>query len=294
MNRARSRSWIVRLLVGGIGALAAYATCVARGAATPTRMVGTPGVDVRGATISARFSPPAGFVRRAAGPASFASFLRALPLRPDGAPVRLHDGSLKGRQDVHAAVVALDVGPRDLQQCADSILRLRAEHLFDSGRAEEIAYHFTSGFACSFARWSRGERPRVEGDDVRWVGGARADASRASLARYLDVVFTYAGTRSLPLDLARADEADAIEPGDVYLRPGSPGHAMIVVDVAACGARRSMLLAQGYMPAQEIHVVRNLGDESAGPWFEVGRGEKLVTPEWTCSWSDRWRFPDPR
>jgi hypothetical protein len=293
MKRAWHRWSIALLLSGGVGV---YAIRVARTAAysTPVPMSGAPGVDIRGASVATRFAPPAGFVREPAGTRSFASFLRALPLEPDGSPVRLYDGSLGRRQDHHAAVVALEVGPRDLQQCADSILRLRAEYLFASDRADEIAFHFTSGFVCSFARWSRGDRPRVVGEAVDWVGGARPDASMASLARYLDVVYTYAGTRSLPFDLERAGEGAGVEPGDVYLRPGSPGHAMIVVDSARSGASRCILLAQGYMPAQEIHIVRNLEDPSFGAWFVVGRGPKLVTPEWTCSWGDRWRFREPR
>jgi len=47
-----------------------------------------------------------------------------------------------------------------------------------------------------------------------------------------------------------------IEPGDVMIRAGSPGHAMLVVDVAEDErGRRIYLLAQSYMPAQDIHIV---------------------------------------
>src|SRR5688572_1539054 len=59
-------------------------------------------------SVESRFAPPAGFRRVAAAPGSFAAFLRALPLRPAGAPVRLHDGRLKRNQAVHAAVVDID------------------------------------------------------------------------------------------------------------------------------------------------------------------------------------------
>jgi len=40
------------------------------------------------------------------------------------------------------------------------------------------------------------------------------------------------------------------------IRAGSPGHAMLVVDVAEDErGRRIYLLAQSYMPAQDIHIV---------------------------------------
>lgn len=71
------------------------------------------------AGLSARLAPPEGFVRVPAPPGSFADWLRGLPLKPDGSPVKLFSGAIKWRQDAHAAVVDIDVGRGDLQQCAD-------------------------------------------------------------------------------------------------------------------------------------------------------------------------------
>ena len=216
-----------------------------------------PRVDPLGMTIGSRFAPPEGYEREPAAATSYATWLRALPLRPDGAPVLLHSGELKARQDVHAAVIDRNPGSRDLQQCADAAIRLRAEYLHSVDRFDGIAFHFTSGFLCSFAKWRGGGRVEVEGTRVRWIVGGAVDSSRAALSRYLDVVFTYAGTASLPRDVEPVLAGGPPEPGDIYLQPGSPGHAMTVVDVAARGKSRVMLLAQSYMPAQEIHIVRN-------------------------------------
>jgi len=252
--------------------------------------------DVKPSAIRLRraSSTPADFERIAVSDGSFGAYLRSLPLEPAGAPVLLFDGRRKSRDDVHAAVIDLDVGPRDLQQCADSILRLRAEYLFGIGRLDDIAFHFTSGFLCAFARWRAGDRVTVNGSAVAWTGGGAPDSSHDALRRYLDVVFTYAGTRSLPLDLVRAPRDSPMAPGDVYLRAGSPGHAMVVVDVATVRSSCAMLLAQGYMPAQQIHVVRNPSSPDGSPWYRVGDGETLTTPEWRFAWDDRWRFADLR
>ncbi|MBI5916420.1 MAG: hypothetical protein HY842_13670, partial [Bacteroidetes bacterium] len=41
------------------------------------------------------------------------------------------------------------------------------------------------------------------------------------------------------------------------------------------------MLAQSYMPAQEIHVLVNPNDAELSPWYGADFGEELFTPEWT-------------
>lgn len=246
----------------------------------------------RSHSVEARIPAPPGSRRAATAPDGFATWLRGLPLRPGRPPVRLFDGRLKGDQDVHHAVVHIDVGTKDLQQCADAVIRLRAEYLFAAGALEAITFAFTSGDPAPFSRWSRGERPRVAGRRVWWKAGAPADASHASFRRYLDAVFTYAGSHSLSRELKPVGLDADIEPGDVFIQGGFPGHAVIVIDVAveASSGRRFFLLAQSYMPAQEVHVLRNPGDPALGPWYPADFGPLLVTPEWSFRRADRRRF----
>ncbi len=241
-------------------------------------------------TLADRFAPPPGFQRLPADEGSFGHFLRHLPLKAHGAPVLLHTGAPKHRQDMHAAVIDLSVGAKDLQQCADAVMRLRAEHLFKCGRQDEIAFNFTNGFRAEWKRWRKGERIRVEGNSCRWVGGAKADSSHAELMRCLEQVFTYAGTRSLEKELLPANGELGI--GDVFIQGGSPGHAVIVVDAARHpDGRTAFLLAQSYMPAQDIHVLVNPSDRSLGAWYLLGIHGELITPEWAFRWTDRRRWP---
>lgn len=245
-----------------------------------------------GQTVETRFPVPAGFQRLPADSASFAAYLRQLPLHPDGHPVHLFDGRLKHRQDVHVAVLDLDVGKRDLQQCADAVMRLRAEYLFGQKRFADIHFHFTNGFRADYARWRLGERIRVEGNRAYWAAGGAANSSYAAFRQYLDMVFTYAGSASLERELAPADPV-TIRPGDVWIRGGHPGHAVIVLDVAehTDSGERRFLLAQSYMPAQEIHVLRNPAADS--PWYSTTQiGTHLETPEWTFERGQlrRWIF----
>jgi len=243
--------------------------------------------------IARRFEPPAGFSRRPALPGSFGAWLRGLPLKPGRPIVLLHDGRPKGNQQAHAAVLDIDVGRRDLQQCADAVMRLRAEYLRSAERDDEICFRFTSGTAARWTDWRDGLRPRVRGRVVTWGRTGPADGSYASFRRYLDVVFTYAGSSSLAKDLQTVRDPRQIEAGDVFVQGGFPGHAVIVVDVAGdASGRRAVLLAQSYMPAQDIHVLRNpLTPDD--PWYPIGGDTSLVTPEWTFPPGSLQRFERP-
>jgi hypothetical protein len=240
-------------------------------------------------TIGDRFDAPSGFVRVAAEADSFVEWLRGLPLAPGGTPVLLHDGREKADQSGAAAVIDIDIGGADLQQCADAIIRLRAEYLFSRGAFADIAFDFTSGDRYRFRSYAEGITPAVAGNAVSWRQGRRNGASHDSMRRWLDIVFTYAGTMSLSRELSPVEPMSDAAVGDVLILPGSPGHAVLIVDMAidATTGRRAVLLAQGYMPAQSVHVLANLEDAGLSPWFLVGDDQVVAAP-WVFT-SDRLR-----
>ncbi len=262
-------------------------------AATLLAQEAPPRVDPAGMTVEARFAPPAGFAREPAAAGSFAAFLRRLPLKAHGEPVRLYDGRIKANAGVYAAVVDLAIGRRDLHQCADAVMRLRAEYLFAQRRFDEIRFRFAGGFLAEYSRWRRGERIAVSGNSARWVALGEPGDGRRSFWRYLETVFAYAGTASLARELAPA-AAGAPGSGDIFIQPGHPGHAVIVVDAAVdrASGQRVFLLAQSYMPAQEIQILQNPNDPRLSPWYPAAFGDVLVTPEWTFKASDRMQFPE--
>jgi len=70
--------------------------------------------------------------------------------------------------------------------------------------------------------------------------------------------------------------------GDVFIVGGSPGHAIIVVDMAANEAGEKLfMLAQSYMPAQQTHLLINPNQDSISPWYSLKDQDKLITPQWT-------------
>ena len=238
-----------------------------------------------------RIAPPSGFVRKPVAPGSFADWLRHLPLKPEGSPVYLFNGRLKGNQDAHFAVINIDAGKRDLQQCADAVMRLKAEYHFGKKEFDKIHFNYTSGDRVSFSDWARGRKPIIRGNKVLFSdAGDQKDYSYPNFRKYLIQIFSYAGTASLSKELKKVRPAD-IAIGDVFIRGGFPGHAVIVVDMAENeqGEKRFML-AQSYMPAQEIHILRNPGASPDSPWYKPDFGNTLETPEWSFSSDELKRF----
>lgn len=213
--------------------------------------------------IVADIPPPQGFKRVAADSGSFGYWLRRIPLKKDKT-VYLYDGSLKHSQGVQYAVMDIPVGNRDLQQCADAVMRIRADYLFAMKRYNNIRF------------WDNA------GKLYAWNG----TNDRTAFDKYLVNVFAWCGSASLEKQLKAVADNHQVNPGDVLIRGGFPGHAMIVVDVAMNSkGQRKFMLAQSYMPAQDVHIVKNPSDPGDGPWYDMDKTrEDITTPEWTFSW----------
>ena len=237
-------------------------------------------------------APPDGFERVAVDSGSFAFWLRNLPVKTDETQVYLFDGTLKRNQSAQFAIVDIDVGRHNLQQCADAVMRLRAEYLYSKAAHDSISFDFTSGDEASFRKWINGYRPTVDGPRVRWDQRAVPDSSYISFRNYLEVVFTYAGSYSLSKEMYMVPDINDIRIGDVFIQGGFPGHAVIVLDVAKNikTDESVFILAQSYMPAQDVHVLKNPKDENLSPWYATDFGTRLFTPEWLFYSLDLKRF----
>lgn len=248
-------------------------------------------IDPSGMTVESRIRTPQGFQRVQDPAASFADFLRRLPLKPHGTKVRLYDGRVKENNGVYDAVVDLKIGAKDLHQCADAVIRLRAEYLYRQKRFQQIHFNFTNGFRADYGEWRKGKRIVVQGNRAHWAPRHNSAGTYEDFWDYLEVVFSYAGTRSLARELEPANPDD-LRSGDIFIQGGSPGHAVIVVDLAidARNSRKIFLLAQSYMPAQELHILKNPADRRLSPWYSAGFGDVLATPEWTFHGTDLKRF----
>ncbi|OHD54570.1 MAG: hypothetical protein A2Y33_03450 [Spirochaetes bacterium GWF1_51_8] len=237
---------------------------------------------------------PQGYTRVQAEPGSFAEWLRYLPLQPKGSPVLLYNGKQKGNQEAHYAVVNIDVGKQDLQQCADAIMRLKAEYHYSKNEYSKIHFYFVSGFNAAYSKWAQGYGIKVAGNKVQWVASSSSGKSYTSFKKYMIAVFNYASTLSLGKTMKPVGSPADIRIGDVFLKAGAPGHAVIVVDLAENqSGGKIFMLAQSYMPAQEIHVLKNYSGVFDGlPWYPAEFGDFLYTPEWEFKAGQLMRFTE--
>ncbi|MFT4522899.1 MAG: hypothetical protein ACI8ZN_001851 [Bacteroidia bacterium] len=224
---------------------------------------------------------PKGFERVDYSAGHMASYLRNIRLKTNN-QVMLYNGELKWNQSYNYAVLDIDIGNKNLQQCADATMRLRAEHLYQLGKYEDIKFHFTSGHLATWQAYSKGYRPKISGSSVHFVKSADVDTSYANFRAYLDLIFTYCGTHSMRKEVINIKYKD-VEPGDVLLQNGNPyGHAITIMDVAQdSSGKRLVLLSQSYMPAQDIHILHNFANSNQNPWYYLVETLSTSTPEWT-------------
>jgi hypothetical protein len=234
-------------------------------------------------SLEAHVPTPRGYKRVPADAGSFGAWLRALPIRTDRDEVRSYDGARIVTRS--GGVVPWDLGKRNVLQCADSAIRLHAEFLWSAQRRGQIAYHFTSGDRSAWTDWAAGERFEIQGNKVKRARGAARKADHAEFRRYLDGVFLYAGTQSLRLDSKPVPIGEHAQAGDFFVAPGSPGHAVVLLDIAVGpDGGRVALVGQGYIPAQDFHLVaESRSDVIDGLWFPLpeASGEVFDTPSWS-------------
>ena len=240
-------------------------------------------------SIVDRIGVPSGYSRTKVSPFSFQHFLRNQPLKGFNEPVRFYDGSIKSNNKIYHSVLKLDIGSKDLHQCADAVMRLRAEYLWKQKKYEDIHFNFTNGFRVDYSEWMKGKRMVVEGNKTYWKEGTKVTNDYNDFWNYLELIFTYAGTASLEKEMIPINYKEA-KIGDVFIQGGHPGHAVIIIDHAINKKGKNLyLLAQSYMPAQDIQILLNPNDENLSPWYMIQEGQ-IKTPEWDFVESDLRRF----
>ena len=243
-------------------------------------------------SIATRFTVPKGFVRETPSKDSYAFFLQNLPLKSKDEKVRYYNGATKDYV-AYIAAINLPIGNKNLHQCADAIMRLRADYFYISEKFNKIHFNFTNGFRVDFAKWIQGYRIALKGNKTYWIKTAKTSSNYDSYWKFMEQIFQYAGTASLEKELISVD-IENLKIGDVFIVGGFPGHAIIVVDLAEnlSTKKKIFMLAQSYMPAQELQILRNNENPTMSPWYDLDFGPKLVTPEWTFLSSNLKRFDE--
>jgi len=229
-------------------------------------------INEEGVLVKTRFNVPEGYKRFESAPNTWESFLQNLPLKAHGAQVKLYNGTLKSNTSAYLAVVDLPIGNRNLHQCADAIMRLRADFFNAQEKYSEIEFLFVTGRRSNYKTWLGTRQPNAKN---YWA--------------YLENVFNGASTLSLDKQLIHK-EIDQLQIGDVFIKGGGPGHAVIVVDKCTnAKGEVKFMLAQSFMPAQEIQILVNPAS-SESPWYDLNFGEYLNSAEYTFTKDQLKRF----
>ncbi|MGC4130631.1 MAG: DUF4846 domain-containing protein [Bergeyella sp.] len=235
-----------------------------------TEIVEELNINPNTSTIRTRIKPPKGYTWIVEDPGSFGDFLVNFPLYPENFPIRDFRQIPIQKQYNHAAVLNVDVGEKDLQQCADAWMRLYAEYLWAKKDFDKIVFEFTSGQKLSWNDYKSGIRTTEAGEMVTFRKSAKADDSYANFRNYLNLVFNYAGTISLDRESVSVLKDKDIRTGDLIITPGSPGHSVFIVGRAKNYAGKMVcLLAESFMPAQDIHIIINPLNKLISPWYEL-------------------------
>jgi hypothetical protein len=227
-------------------------------------------------SVASRFPPPRGMRCVELAPGSWGAWLRGLPMQPPASPLRIYAGM------AYPAVVTpwiagiVDLDLRHGQDCSKTVLRLRLEYLRQAGRATEISVPTGEGDPLTWTQWARGWRPHPHGSRILVsAGGAPPDDSRASFDRFLGCVRLWCGTYQLEQDGRPVAPGD-IQVGDFFVRPGAPGHTVLVTDLARDRrGRLYALILQGALPAQSAQILR---PRPGQVWFLLDPTQPVVLP----------------
>lgn len=154
-------------------------------------------------------------------------------------------------------IIDMDVF-HEWQQCADSILRLKAEYHWSKNEYSKIT--FNNG--------------KKEISYIDWI--KKHKNSRKTFKKYLRYVFGNLGTASMKRDLKKVDSND-IQAGDMNIQnqSGAVGHIFLVLDVVENEKKEKLyLLGQGATPAMEFHIIKL--PFASSPWINMDSLQKVL------------------
>ncbi|WP_452601825.1 DUF4846 domain-containing protein [Pontimicrobium sp. MEBiC06410] len=242
-------------------------------------------------TIKSRVNTPKGYKRVKYNTGSFGDYLRNYKLKPFNSKIINYDGSEYYWQIGHIGILDVPVPKNGLQQCADALIRIRSEYLWDNNRKGEIGFNFTSGHYCSWLEYAEGYRPRINGNKVTFSKTAKSNHTKNNFYKYLNLIYTYSGTLSLYNELPQITAIEKLKVGDMLIRGGTPGHIVMIADEAVNEkGEKLFLLFQGNTPAQSVHLVKNLEDTELSPWYDLKLNVEIGVSNYTFNNSKYVRF----
>lgn len=249
-----------------------------------------------GDTIVERIDTPFKFSRIPAEKGSFADYIRNYPLKNSAEPLLLYNGNKKQNQEAHAAIFSLPLENRDLQNASGSIIALYAQYMYKMAMEDKISFHFTNGGENKWldykknAASKRTVRTEIAGNLKKWTEYEKPADRNEIFKSYVRNVLAHTSILSMQIYDSEAVDFENLRIGDILMDMANHKHVCLVVDMCenSENGERAVLLAQGFSPAQEFHVIRN-PKRINDPWYYIDDMiVPLETPEYTFP-KESWR-----
>ena len=283
---------LIVLLLSVVSILGFQLKSVKKVVSTVSASVNTPNlINKDSLTIKSRVNVPDGYKRVTYPEGSFETYLRNYKLKKFGSKIINYDDTKYYWQQGHIGILEVSVPSNGLQQCADALIRIRSEYLWNNNRKDEIGFNFTSGDYCSWLNYADGYRPKINGNKVSFSKTASVNHSKDNFYKYLNLIYIYSGTLSLYNELPKVNFAKDLKIGDMLIKGGTPGHIVMITDeVVNENGEKLFLLFQGNTPAQSVHLVKNLEDSSITPWYQLEKDAVIPVSNYTFNSSKFVRF----
>ncbi len=239
--------------------------------------------------------PSTDYYRIGINTSSFAEWLRELPLKKSGsAVVNYRGGIFKDGADTSVAFVAdLDMKGRRLEQCMDILVRLYAEYLWGAKQVKNLILPLPGGYRLKWKDWKEGFRPVFKGIDVNMKKSSKPDTSYKAYKTYLNTVYSESHTQQFYHAYQPVGRTE-IQIGDIIVKKGTKGHAVMIVDLAKNEHGEMIaLIGNGDTPACQFFLLNYMAES---PWIPLNFDqETLDLPlKRKMSWDGLRRFSLPK
>ncbi len=230
-------------------------------------------------TLFGRIPEPFAFERQPLEAGSFAAWLRYLPLLPGKPDLLRFNGALSSHQQAYYAILDVPIGNQDAVHGVEAALLLKSLYMLSHGDESAISILLNSGAAVSYAQWQQGYRFVSRGNEVFWEQGPRRGTGWQDVLDFLVSAFPLTNTGALREVTVKIPPAELTN-GSMLFHDAASGHVVIVLDVAIHPQTgdKLFLLAQGFTPAHQLHVLVNPKDPTISPWYRLYPDQTLETP----------------
>jgi hypothetical protein len=233
-------------------------------------------------TVESRVLPPAGYVRVAVLPATFAASLRGLELVAD---TTLLSGDGKTQLCAENMVAATRIGAyqNESDVGVDGIVRLWGEHLWRV-KPGSVSFPLDNGQTATWKDWRDGLRPKKRGGRFVFTQVTTPDGSLSNYQGYLSFVAEEMGAIALRRESTPLVD-DSLSVGDLLVSVDTEGTSKVGMIVDMCkkpGGERLYLIGSSGTPSATFHILRPYSPvQGVNEWFTlegakwaIGQGAK--------------------